>query len=156
MSEHACSTHAIYKLSCEQYDALRAARDGRCWRCDTQTERLCVDHDHSLGISAVRGIVCFPCNGRLGQVDAGAIHPDDADTAYLAAAWHRSEVAEHKLDGRTPVRHIRIDELWDDAQATAAGQGDTVPDVVRLALRAYVADPTATMVALTQIRGGGR
>lgn len=57
---------------------------------------------------------------------------------------------------RTPVRKISIGQLWDDAQTTATNQGDTVPDVVRLALRAYVTDPTATMVALTQIRGGGR
>jgi hypothetical protein len=56
----------------------------------------------------------------------------------------------------TQVRHIRIGKLWDDAQSTAGVQGDTVPDVIRLALRAYVADPTATLVALAQIRGGGR
>jgi hypothetical protein len=57
----------------------------------------------------------------------------------------------------TKVRHIRIDDdLWRDAGTVTAGQGDSIPDVVRLALRAYVADPTATIVALTQIRGGAR
>jgi hypothetical protein len=56
----------------------------------------------------------------------------------------------------TKVRHIRIDGLWDEAQELAGRQGDTIPDVVRLALRAYVADPTATIVALTQIKGGVR
>lgn len=56
----------------------------------------------------------------------------------------------------TPIRTMRIGKLWDEAQATAGDQGDSVPDVVRLALRAYVADPTATIVALTQIRGGVR
>lgn len=63
-----------------------------------------------------------------------------------------------QTDGvNTKVRHVRIaDELWDAAKETTAGQGDTIPDVLRLALRAYVADPTATIVALTQIRGGAK
>jgi hypothetical protein len=51
---------------------------------------------------------------------------------------------------------MRIGQLWDDAQETAGEQGDSVPYVVRLALSAYVADPTATIVALTQIKGGVR
>lgn len=39
----------------------------------------------------------------------------------------------------TPVRHIRIpDELWDRAQAKAAGRYETVADVIRRALLAYV------------------
>jgi hypothetical protein len=57
---------------------------------------------------------------------------------------------------KTPVRTIRIGDIWDDAQQLAGNQGDNVPDIVRLALRAYVVDPTATIVALTQIKGGAR
>lgn len=56
----------------------------------------------------------------------------------------------------TPIRTMRIGKLWDEAQTTAGDQGDSVPDIVRLALRAYVTDPTATVVALTQIKGGVR
>ena len=57
----------------------------------------------------------------------------------------------------TKVRHIRIDDdPWEPARAAAEAQGETVAGIVRLALRAYVADPTATVVALTQIRGGKR
>jgi hypothetical protein len=55
---------------------------------------------------------------------------------------------------KTPIRTIRIGGIWDEAQTVAGVQGDNVPDIVRLALRAYVADPTATIVALAQIRGG--
>jgi Arc/MetJ family transcription regulator len=55
----------------------------------------------------------------------------------------------------TPPRKIRIeDELWTASSDQAAGRSETVSDIVRLALRAYVTDPTATIVALTQIRGG--
>jgi hypothetical protein len=57
----------------------------------------------------------------------------------------------------TTARKIRIDdELRDGATTTAADQGETLAGVIRLSLRAYVADPTATLVALAQIRGGGR
>jgi len=56
----------------------------------------------------------------------------------------------------TPIRTIRIGGIWDEAQTVAGAQGDNVPDIVRLALRAYVADPTATLVSLAQIRGGVR
>lgn len=57
----------------------------------------------------------------------------------------------------TPIRTIRIpDDAWFPAQAATAGRPERVPYVVQLALRAYAADPTATIVALTQIRGGDR
>lgn len=39
-----------------------------------------------------------------------------------------------------PIRSIRVDdELWDAAMTKAAGQGRTISDVVRAALRRYVA-----------------
>lgn len=57
---------------------------------------------------------------------------------------------------KTPIRTMRIGDVWTEAQTVAGNQGDSVPDIVRLALRAYVADPTATIVALTQIKGGVR
>jgi Arc/MetJ family transcription regulator len=59
--------------------------------------------------------------------------------------------------GETKSRTVRIDdELWAEALAETASRSETVSDLIRRALLAYVADPTATMVALTQIRGGGR
>lgn len=41
--------------------------------------------------------------------------------------------------GKTPLRAIRIQtELWDSAKAKAAESGQTISDVVREALEAYV------------------
>jgi hypothetical protein len=41
--------------------------------------------------------------------------------------------------GETPVRHIRIDtELWEAAKTKAASRRESVPDVIRRALLAYV------------------
>ena len=47
-----------------EFDELIAAQDGRCAICDApDPEHL--DHDHRTGW--VRGILCFNCNGGLGQ-----------------------------------------------------------------------------------------
>lgn len=40
---------------------------------------------------------------------------------------------------KTPIRTVRIpDELWDRAQTKAAGRYETVADVIRRALLAYI------------------
>jgi hypothetical protein len=57
----------------------------------------------------------------------------------------------------TKVRHIRVEtKLWDAARDVATDQHETVADVVRRALAAYVVDPNATNAALAQVRGGAR
>lgn len=52
-----------YGLTWKQYKSLVA--DG-CMICGTHT-RLCVDHDHKTG--EVRGILCTPCNRRVGTYE---------------------------------------------------------------------------------------
>lgn len=43
---------------------------------------------------------------------------------------------------KTPVRTLRVDdELWQRAQAVAAANGESLSDVMRSALVAYVAKP---------------
>jgi len=40
---------------------------------------------------------------------------------------------------KTPLRAIRIDsELWESAQAKAAGQGENLSAIIRDALRVYI------------------
>lgn len=42
---------------------------------------------------------------------------------------------------KTPIRGVRVpDELWDAARAKAADEKESVSDVVRRALEAYVKD----------------
>ena len=55
---------AYYRLSLDQYDALAAAQGGVCAICGREAPEH-VDHSHDSG--AVRGILCFNCNGGLGQ-----------------------------------------------------------------------------------------
>jgi hypothetical protein len=71
-----------YDIGADDVRLLIEAQGGRCLICGREDPEH-VDHDHDTGL--VRGILCFNCNGGLGQfgddVDrlAGAI-------AYLDAA----------------------------------------------------------------------
>lgn len=137
-ADHACSTHAAYKLTCESYEALVKASDGACWRCGTKGVQLEVDHDHEVGVNAVRGLLCRPCNAHMVNVDANLVL-NPADHVYLASAWHASRVIEYMKDLRTPRRSVRVDdELWVRAQAKAKDRRESVADVIRRALLAYV------------------
>ena len=65
-----------YGIGAADVDAMIAAQGGRCPICGRPDPEH-VDHDHATG--KVRGILCFNCNGGLGQFR------DDVD-ALLAAA----------------------------------------------------------------------
>ncbi len=57
----------------------------------------------------------------------------------------------------TKVRTVRVsDKLWEAAQEKAESQGETLAQVLRLALTAYRVDPAATVAALVDIRGNAR
>jgi hypothetical protein len=53
-----------YGISATEVDALIEAQGGVCLICEERPAEH-VDHDHATG--AVRGILCFGCNGGLGQ-----------------------------------------------------------------------------------------
>lgn len=82
---HATCTHRSYNISCEQFDALLIDAQFACQICRTTDQPLCIDHDHSLGWWAVRGLLCHPCNVRLGWVDNGRRAATPAEAAYLAS-----------------------------------------------------------------------
>lgn len=73
-----------YGLTTEEADAMLAAQGGFCAICRA-APAVHVDHDHAT--NAVRDLLCFHCNGGLGQFR------DDPDVLRLAAAYverHRS------------------------------------------------------------------
>lgn len=137
MNSHSCETHRVYRLTCAQYDELVTRFDGACWRCH-RAGSIWIDHDHAIGLDAVRGMLCPECNSRLGRVDAGSLDPDELDTAYLRDAWHATRAIKAVADGRTPVRMLRmVDGLWHAALEKAEEEGTTVSEHIRAELAAW-------------------
>lgn len=52
-----------YDITLEEFERLFEKQDKRCACCLTETTtQWCVDHDHAVGLTAVRGILCTKCN----------------------------------------------------------------------------------------------
>jgi hypothetical protein len=70
---HAARIKREYGITIEQYEALFAAQEGRCWICQRRPGkmRLAVDHDHTCCAKTptcgkcVRGLLCKVCNQTL-------------------------------------------------------------------------------------------
>jgi len=60
-----------YGITLADYDNLLMAQDGKCAICKTtetgKHKRFQVDHNHTSGV--VRGLLCGPCNRRLGAIE---------------------------------------------------------------------------------------
>ncbi|OMQ16050.1 hypothetical protein A7K94_0205190 [Modestobacter sp. VKM Ac-2676] len=67
-----------YGITAEQPEAMLVAQNGLCALCG-EAPAVHVDHDHSTG--AVRDLLCFNCNGGLGQFR------DDPDLLRAAAEY---------------------------------------------------------------------
>jgi len=87
-----------YGIGADEFDEVVRQQGGVCAICGRPDPEH-VDHDHETG--DVRGILCFNCNGGLGQFRdsiesllAAAMYLDDRDAQTLAlAAMTRSRVA---------------------------------------------------------------
>ncbi|WP_347056842.1 endonuclease VII domain-containing protein [Blastococcus sp. HT6-30] len=76
-----------YGITAAEADVMLAAQGGVCAVCRTNPAEH-VDHDHQTG--AVRALLCFNCNGGLGQFR------DDPDLLHMAAFYvqhHREQQA---------------------------------------------------------------
>ncbi len=65
--EYFYNIEKLYGLTLEEYNKIYSLQRGICYICgygDEDGRRLCVDHDHNTG--KVRGLLCRPCNSRLG------------------------------------------------------------------------------------------
>lgn len=83
-----CVTHSDHKLTCEEYDALRA-RAGDCCEICGWEYGLHIDHDRRIdGLHAVRGLLCAKCNALMRYVDEGTKDSPLAEK-YEENAWYR-------------------------------------------------------------------
>jgi len=96
-----------YGITAAEADHLLDLQQGVCAIC-TAAPAVHVDHDHATG--AVRALLCFNCNGGLGQFK------DDPDVLRAAADYVRFHslrqhmVAAFAAVGIGPVRAIRAGE----------------------------------------------
>lgn len=98
--------HRTYHLSCEQYECLIERAQGyRCEICRSAPQGtgpretldhigLVLDHDHSLGFRAVRGLACPSCNAVIREVERGRRDPDQRVKTFLESPWY----AEAEID----------------------------------------------------------
>jgi hypothetical protein len=93
-----------YGITAAEADYLLRAQGGVCAICEA-APAVHVDHDHATG--AVRALLCFNCNGGLGQFK------DDPDVLRAAAEYVRFHtlsqcvVAAAAAAGLGPVRALR-------------------------------------------------
>ena len=89
-----------YGIGADDFDELVRRQGGVCPICG-RADPEHVDHSHDTG--AVRGILCFNCNGGLGQFR------DDADALRAAAAY--LEVSDTPSTQLTDAARSRAAEL---------------------------------------------
>lgn len=102
MPAHDVCTHRKYRMTCAQYERLVDRAAGACELCADPGHlvtkrlnkgawpgRLYLDHDHNLGVWAVRGLLCARCNSAIEE-------PENANllAMYSAKAFYRSVLAE--------------------------------------------------------------
>jgi hypothetical protein len=94
-----------YGISAEEADALLASQGGLCAICKAAPAKH-VDHDHATG--KVRAMLCFNCNGGLGQFK------DDPAVLRAAAEYVRFHTLSQRVlavcaeIGLGPVRAVRV------------------------------------------------
>lgn len=85
-----------YGITAEEADAMLAAQGGACSICEVEPA-VHVDHDHDTG--QVRQLLCFNCNGGLGQFK------DDPAVLRAAAGYvERHRAAQGRPVGDTGAR----------------------------------------------------
>lgn len=110
--------HAIYRMNCTEYDALEARGDGCCEICGLSGTRLFLDHDHALGESAVRGLLCPKCNSHLRFIDKGKRAMDTKTAAYLANPWRAASVVVDMYETTHPTGGDPLSVLTGLTEAT--------------------------------------
>lgn len=130
---HSTCTHRKYRLTCAQYEVLVSRAAGACEVCGKEGHlttkrankgpwpgRLEIDHDHSLGAWAVRGLLCADCNRGIDRAEnASALAQHNANAFYLTllgaevpASGPPEPAAGSVVLDYAFRRWIRLDDGW--------------------------------------------
>jgi hypothetical protein len=114
VSHVVCVTHSDHKLTCGEFEALRARSGYRCEICGIPEVEYAdvfdIDHDRRIfPIHAVRGLVCSRCNCHMRYVDEGSKHSELAER-YEQNAWYRERT--YLLSPRIEVAERRADAFF--------------------------------------------
>lgn len=106
----ACGNHEMYGLTCEDYTALRRDHDDQCRLCCSRHPWMNIDHEHPLGMRAVRGLLCPRCNaGHMRRVDWGERAIDDRTRDYLMNPWYlRQRNLAASYDPRVSISAVTL------------------------------------------------
>lgn len=112
-----CWHYSGFKLTCDEYDALRARAGGRCEICgipeaEIYNRRLVIDHFRGRPASYVRGLLCNGCNSVMACHDGnknwgprtGRWREKAAD--YAANSWHSPEYGLRLQQHRGPIDRL--------------------------------------------------
>lgn len=97
-----CHHYSRFKLTCDEYDRLRARAQDRCEICRTSEvetihQRLVIDHFSGKPACYVRGLVCDTCNQVMACHDGNRNWGPKTSpfreqaAAYAANSWHSPE-----------------------------------------------------------------
>ncbi len=108
-----CYTHSGWFLTCDEYEQLLNDYSRRCALCGLACRYLNVDHDHSLGLFAIRGILCPRCNsGHMRRIDEGYRPIAGATRDYLMNPWYL--VRQGRTLAHDPAVHVSLNDLDDE------------------------------------------
>lgn len=103
-----CRHYRRYKLTCDEFDALKARAGGQCELCkepedQTCRKRLVIDHFEGEGVFYVRGLLCDYCNGIMTTFDGTTTRQfraqgwEERAKEYEASSWQQPNAEQRRL-----------------------------------------------------------
>lgn len=133
-----CHHFARFKLTCDDYDRLRARAAGCCELCgipegETPRGALIIDHFQDRNDFYVRGLICDKCNAVMSCYDGNKVWGENRKWAGRAAAYAANSF---QSPSQTPVPAV-----------------EPPPVVRRRTVRVPIGDPVALARALRNVLG---
>lgn len=148
--------HATYRMTCEEFGRLVDRSRGACEICHRRVKKLYIDHDHDIGVWAVRGLVCPSCNVLLALRPEFSEEPAVRD--YLDNPFHSSGPALRSSGNGPPAQQSGWARIAEDLSARIrAGEyppGSKLPALHELAYQYSVSVATVQRsIGATKARG---